>query len=248
MFPFHLPLSLGFLFQALMLVHFFRRRPEGYWFFVILFLGPLGALIYFVVEVIPDLRIKPPAIQAFERRRRRQWLEQVAGDSPSLENLQELGEIHAAEGQHERAIDYFSQVIKRDAEAREALYGRAQSRIKLGDFAGAAADLEPVVRAEPAYHFYEAYLTLAECYEKLGQDEAALRVYQEILGHTTISRAYYNYGQLLARRGDMASAREMMQQILAKQPALPRYLRRQERPWFHKAEAFLKANGKSSEK
>jgi len=249
-FPFHIPLGLGFIFQALMLVHFFRRRPEGYWFYVILFLGPLGALIYFVVEVIPDLRVKPPVIQAFERSRRRQWLEQMAGDSPSIENLEELGEIYAAEGDHQRAIEFFSRVLKRDPEAREALYGRAKSRIEIGEISAAAHDLEPVVRAEPSYKFYEAYLTLAECYERLGRDDAAMKVYQEILGHTTVSRAYYNYGLLLARHGDLAAAREMMQQILAKQPALPRYLRRQERPWFHKAEAFLKANGaaKTAEK
>ena len=34
----------GFVLQILALIHFFRRRPEGYWFFIIMFLGALGAL------------------------------------------------------------------------------------------------------------------------------------------------------------------------------------------------------------
>ncbi len=236
----HFPWYLGGLFQALMLLHYFRRRPDGYWFFIIIFMGPLGALIYFILEVVPDLRVKPPMIARFERKRRREWLEHVAGDAPSLEALQELGEIYAADGKHERAIEFFSRALKRDKESREALYGRGKSLLALGRIEEAVADLEPVVRAEPVYGRYDAYLTLAECYEKLSRDDAARTAYQEILGRTTVSRAYYNYGALLARHGETATACEMMQQILAKKPALPRYLRRQERPWFRKAEAFLK--------
>ena len=98
MFFWHGYWSWSFIFQLLMLIDFFRRRPEGYWFFVILFLGPLGAAVYFVIEVIPDLRVKPPVIRRFERKRRRQWLEKLVVDSPSHEALTGLAEIHAIEG------------------------------------------------------------------------------------------------------------------------------------------------------
>ena len=40
--------------MAVAIVHFIRRRPDTYWLFVILFLGWIGALVYIVVEVIPD--------------------------------------------------------------------------------------------------------------------------------------------------------------------------------------------------
>jgi len=231
---------LGVLFQALMIVHFFRRRPEGYWFFVIIFLGPPGALIYFVIEVVPDLRVKPPWLTRMERRRRRQWLEHVVQESPALEHLLELAENCAAEGEHPRAVELFSRVLKRDPDAREARHGRAKSLVELGQIERATEDLEPVVRAEPKHQFWDSYMTLAECYDRMGQPEKARAAYEVILGRTTVSRAYYGYGLLLDRQGDKERAREMMRQILAKKPALPRYLRRQERPWFKKAEAFLK--------
>ena len=239
------PWTLGFLFQVIMLIHFFRRRPEGFWFFLILFLGPLGALIYFVMEVVPDLRLKPPVIARFERKRRRQWLEHLADEVPTLETLQELGEIYAAEGEHGRAVEFFTRVLARDPDSREALYARGKSLVELGEIERAVADLEPVARAEPNYRFYDAALTLAECYERLGRDQAARAAYQDVLGRTSISRAYYGCGRLLARLGEAEQAREMMRQILAKKPSLPRYLRRQERPWFRKAEAFLKTGGAS---
>ncbi len=236
----HFPWYLSALFQLLMVIHFFRRRPEGYWLMVIIFLGPLGALAYFIMEVVPDLRVKPPWLARMERQRRRRWLEQMAGETPSLEMLQELGESCAADGEHQRAVELFTRVLARDRENREAHYGRGKSLVELGEIPRAIADLEPVARAEPNYRFYDAAVTLAECHERAGRDAQARAAYEDILGRTTVSRAYYGYGQLLARLGETEKAREMMRQILVKKPTLPRYLRRQERPWFQKAEAFLK--------
>src|SRR5918995_1013065 len=45
----------GVLLQALAIVHFIRRRPDTLWLWIIIFLGPLGAAVYIVMEVVPDL-------------------------------------------------------------------------------------------------------------------------------------------------------------------------------------------------
>ena len=45
----------GVILQAIALVHFIRRRPDTIWFWLIIFLGPLGALVYIGMEVLPDL-------------------------------------------------------------------------------------------------------------------------------------------------------------------------------------------------
>ena len=42
--------------QVVAIIHFIRRRPEMYWLFIIIFLGPLGALIYLIVVALPDFR------------------------------------------------------------------------------------------------------------------------------------------------------------------------------------------------
>ena len=243
MFFWHGYWSWSFIFQLLMLIHFFRRRPEGYWFFVILFLGPLGAAVYFVIEVIPDLRVKPPVIRRFERKRRRQWLEQLVVDSPSHEALTGLAEIHAIEGRHSEAIDLFGRALQLDPEDPESLYGRGCSYLETEQVANAIADLERVVQADPSYSIYGAHLSLAEAYEATDRVDEALHAYEAILGRTTVSRAYFNYGRLLAQRGEIEKARQMMEEILAKKATLPRYLRRQERPWFRRAKAFLKETG-----
>ena len=63
--------------------HFIRRRPDMYWIFIILFLGPLGAAIYILVEVIPDAGLLSQSFKVFPRRKRIQELEAMVRDNPS---------------------------------------------------------------------------------------------------------------------------------------------------------------------
>jgi len=239
-FDFLNPWSLGVLFQVLMVVHFIRNRPETYWFFVILFLGPIGAVVYFFVEVMPGLHWKMPAIERWERKRRRQWLERLVVDAPSQEALGELATLCARDGEHERAVKLFGEALNRDPGDVDSLYGRGLSLMSLGSYESAAADFTQLAERDPSFKFQSGNLALAEAYEGLGQDDRALAVYRSILGRTTVSAAYYGLARLLAKRGDTTEARSMLEEILAKQTGLPRYLRRQERPWVWKARAMLK--------
>lgn len=234
---------LGIVFQVLMIIHFFRTRPEYYWFFVILFLGPLGSLAYFVIEVVPGLRAELPVIDRFKRKRRKQWLEGMVAETPTQEACADLARMYAGEGRHQEAIELFGRALALDPEDPECLHGRGSSLVATGRTAEAVKDLEAVVAIDPAHAFHSAHVELAETYHALGRNEDAVRAYEAVLGRTTVSRAYYGYGKLLAANGEKDRARKMMREILAKQAALPRYLRRQERPWLRRAKAFLKELG-----
>src|SRR6266566_2760878 len=62
----HLFPSWGFLLQILAILHFLRRRPESYWFFIIFFGGFLGASVYILVEILPDLELVVAADRKFD--------------------------------------------------------------------------------------------------------------------------------------------------------------------------------------
>jgi hypothetical protein len=234
------PWSVGVLFQVLMIVHFIRNRPESYWFFIILFLGPLGAAAYFFIEVLPGFRWKMPAIERWDRRRRKTWLEKLVSEAPSQEALGDLARICAKEGEHTRAVELFGEALRRDPGDLENLYGRGLSAIELGNFQAAVQDLTTLRAADAVFKLHQGNLALARAYEGLGDEGKAVEVYRQILGRTPVSEAYYGLGKLLAKQGKGAEARQMMQEILAKQNGLPRYLRRQERPWVWKARMLLK--------
>ncbi|PYQ45475.1 MAG: hypothetical protein DMG99_01600, partial [Acidobacteria bacterium] len=79
--------------RIIALVHFIRRRPNFYWLWVILFHW-VGALVYIVLEVIPDAGLLRDSFQMFPRRKRIHELEATILDNPSAGNYEELGLLY----------------------------------------------------------------------------------------------------------------------------------------------------------
>jgi hypothetical protein len=52
------------------IIHFIRRRPDTYWIYVILFLGPIGATVYLFAEALPDIGLARQSLKGFSRRKR----------------------------------------------------------------------------------------------------------------------------------------------------------------------------------
>src|SRR5215475_5794644 len=99
--------SWGILLQAVAIVHFIRRRPDGYWLWIIIFFGGLGALIYIAAEVIPDAGLMRDTFKGFPRRRRIHELEAAVQDNPSAGNYEELGDLYLEEGRYAHARQCF---------------------------------------------------------------------------------------------------------------------------------------------
>jgi hypothetical protein len=230
----------GLILQALAIVHFIRRRPDGYWLWVILLLGPLGALVYFAVEVIPDAGLLRQSFKVFPRRRRIHELERAVLDNPSAGNYEELGELYSEEGQWSRARQSYDKSISARTDSPDPFYRRGIAELELGDFAAAVPDLERVVSKDPQYDFHRAIGLLAHGYANTGQPEKAESFFQQAVKISTLSETYYNYAQFLASQGRNAEAREWALKVLAKRPTMPGYLRRRERPWFRKVNGLLK--------
>lgn len=230
----------GILLQIFAIVHFIRRRPDGYWLWIILFLGPLGAFVYLLAEVIPDLGLLRQSFKVFPRRKRIRELEAAVLDNPSAANYEELGDLYMEEGGFARARTAFDKSISARTDSPDPFYRRGVCEIELADFPAALQDLEFVVAKDPKYDFQRAPGLLAHAYANTGRPEKAEALFQEVTRTSTLSETYFNYALFLAGQQRTAEARHWAQQILAKKPTMPGYLRRRERPWFRKANALLK--------
>lgn len=229
----------GFLLQALAIVHFIRRRPDTYWIFVILFLGPLGAIIYLFVEAAPDLGLLGQSFKVFPRRRRIHELESAVIDNPSAGNYEELADLYMEDGNFARARECYNRAISSRTDSPDPFYRRAVCAIEMANFAAAVPDLERVIATAPTYDFHRAAALLAHAYANTGQVDKALSLFREVVKISTLSETYYNYATVLASQQRNAEAREWAQRILDKKPTMPGYLRRRERPWFRRASALL---------
>jgi hypothetical protein len=229
----------GFILVALAILHFIRRRPDTYWLYIILFLGPLGAAIYLVVEALPDLGLLRQSFKVFPRRRRIRELEAAVLDNPSAGNYEELADLYMEDGNFARARACYDKAISSRTDSPDPFYRRGVCEIELGDFPAALPDLERVVQQDPGYDFHRARGLLAHAYAKTGHPLEAEQLFERVTIISTLSETYFNYATFLASIGKIAEARAQAQKILDKKPTMPGYLRRRERPWFRKAAGLL---------
>jgi hypothetical protein len=229
----------GFLLQAVALLHFARRRPDTFWLFVILMGGAIGALVYILVEVVPDAGLLRGAFQVFPRRKRIKELEAAVVDNPSVGNYEELGDLYLEDQKYARARECFDRVLVR-MDSIDPFYRRALCELALEDYTAAAADLEQVFTRDPKYDYQRAAGLRAHALAKVGEREKAAALFADVTETSTLSETQYNYACFLVAEGRHAEARQWAERILRKKATMPNYIRRRERPWFRRTAALLR--------
>ena len=230
----------GLILQGLAIIHFIRRRPDTWWIWVILFLGPIGAIVYLCAEAIPDLGLLRGSLKVFPRRKRIRELETQVRDNRSPGIFEELGDLYMEDGKLAQARTAFDNAIAARADTLDPFYRRGVCAVLLNDPAAAVPDLERVVAKEPRYDFDRAAGLLAHAYAQTGQKQKAFALFSQVTDRSTSSETYLNYADLLAAEGRTVEAREWAQKVLDKRPVLPGYQRRRQRPWFRRARKILK--------
>jgi len=231
----------GIILQAIAVVHFIRRRPDTYWIFVILFLGPLGALIYLLAEAAPDLTfLSQQSARGFSRRKRIRELEALVHVNTAVGNFEELGDLYMDEGRLAQARACFDRSIQGGSTTLDPFYKRGACAVLMGDGQAAIPDLERVVAKDPGYDFHRAEGLLGQGFALTGEKDKAETLFRAATETSTMSETYLNYAELLASEGRTAEAREWARKLLNKAQGMPAYLKRRERPWFRKARKFLR--------
>jgi hypothetical protein len=232
--------SYGIIPVVIAIVHFARRRPNMFWLWIILFGGGLGALVYILVEVVPDLGMLRQYFQVVSHRKRIRELEVAVLDNPSAGNYEELADLYLEQKKYARAKECYDRAISARTDLPDPFYRRALCEIELGEFQSAVSDLERVVGKDRNYDYQRAAGLLAYVWTRTGQPERGAQLFEQITQTSTLSETQYNYAAFLVEQGKAPEARQWAQRILSKQATMPRYLRRRERPWFRRASSLLK--------
>jgi len=226
-----------FLVMALAIIHFIRRRPDTYWIYIILFLGPLGATIYLLVEALPDVGLLRQSFKVFPRRRRIYELEAAVLDNPSAGNYEELADLYMEDGNFAKARACYDKAISSRTDSLDPFYRRGVCEVELGDFTAALSDLERVVKADPGYDFHRAKGLLAHAYANTGLPAKADVAFQEATKISTLSETYYNYATFLAAQQRNARRASGHRKFSAKKPPCPATFAGASAPGFGKPAA-----------
>jgi hypothetical protein len=239
---------MGWLFAALplalevfALVHFIKYRSGSFiWLYVIIFLGPIGALVYVIVEILPGLRATHALSGKVAKKKRIRYLEAIVQDNPSAGNFEELAELYFEQGNVARARECFDRAINARTMHADPFYGRAACALQLNDFQAAIPDLEKTIALDRGHDYFRAMGLLAHCYASKGDFARAEALFREALTTSTLSETQYNYAELLAAQGRTAEAQAMAASIITKRATLSGALRREQEVWFKRAAALQK--------
>ncbi len=240
-------LLLSILLQVACCVHVVRTGRPMYWIFILLAFSFLAVLIYFIAEIVPDLRNGPGARRVVRKMkdrvdpdRQRRDASRHFGLSDTQANRRRLAEESLRSGDHAQAAELYQGALKGlYATDPDLMLGLAKAQFGLGQAQQARGTLDALIAANPKYRSSEGHLLYARAVEDSGDMQAALHEYENVANGFPGEEARARYGLLLLRSGDTRKAREVFNEILTRSDAAPKYYRREQRDWIERAKREL---------
>lgn len=230
----------GFLLQVAALIHWAKKRPAAFWLWIVIIGGFIGALAYFLIEGLPDLRGVGQSLKGPTRRKRIRELQAIVLDNQAAGNYEELGELLLLEMRWAEARAAFDHALTSRSDSIDPFYRRAIALFELGEAEAAVRDLERVIAADPKYDYSNAYCLYGRALAKSGRSAEAMTVFER-LAESTASETLYAAAEFFANNGRPDQARELAGRIVAREVTMPAYQRRRDRVWIRKARALLRA-------
>ncbi len=205
-----------------MCVHVVRTGRELFWIWIILIVfPPVGALVYFIAIVLPEL-IRGPTARKVGRAARetldptRSYRDAKAAHelSPTVHNQMRLAAAAAELGRHDEAEALYAEAAQGvHADDPALLLGRAKALVELGR-PGEALELLQKLRAQGKEgETPQAVLTIARAYEGLGRTDEAARSYEWAAPRLPGLEGIGRQAAFLARAGRKAEADEALAEI-----------------------------------
>jgi len=235
--------TLVLVLQVACIVHVIRSRREWWWILLILFLGPVGVVIYFVLAVLPDLRAGGAGIAirlpGHERREMRR-LERAVEETDTVELRSDLAELYLKFDRVEDARRVLAPCAEGPLrDSQHLLYLRAKVELLGGEFAATHELLDKLDELGTGHRAKPRELLRARALIGEGKEEEGERCLAELHRRFDGEEASYHYVVFLVARGRIEEARgvvETMRRHLA-QSGQP--YKRQEQYWVQAAQHRL---------
>ena len=226
------------VFTIWMLSDAIRRRAGWFWYLVIL-IAPLGAVIYFVIVKLPDFsaarssapgKVGESANPATQHRRFSSGFL-----APSLDRADQLEEA----GRYDEAVPIYQEALANDPNDLRALHGMARCELGLGHPRVAVALLEQVLNTDREYCNYGAALDYADALWLADQKQDTLELLQGLVRATRRVNHRLAYAHYLATNGDLENARSEAQSVINEHAALSASEQLKGQRWIERAKAML---------
>lgn len=235
--------ALAFGLQLLCLAHVVRTGRSRQWLFIILALPLAGCLVYFLLEIVPDLSRSRAARQAvrdigavIDPERDLRELTQRVAEVDTVENRTALAQECLRRGRLADAKRLFQSCLTGvHATDHGLMLGLAQAQFALAGYAGACDTLDRLRAAHPGLNCPEGHLIYARSKEQQGETEQALIEYAALVGYHPGEEARCRLALLLQKTGRVAEARALFQEVVRSVERAGKSYYRTERDWYEVA-------------
>lgn len=212
---------LSLAFSVALCVHAVRTGRDMYWLFIILFLQPIGGLVYLVAIVLPEMfggstarRVSQAARDTLDPTRAYRTAQKAHEDAPTVANKIRLAVAASSLGRHEEAEQLYREGAQGiHAEDPTLLLGRANALVELGRHPEALPLLDQLAADPEKGRTPAESLTLARALEGLGRNSEAEVAYQVASSRLPGLEGMGRYAAFLARSGRRDEARAMVTEM-----------------------------------
>ena len=241
-------LYLNIILTMLVIGHIFRTNRPKYWIFIILISGILGAVIYFIFEILPELLGRPRTHSIV--RRAKQNLNRKA-DIETLEKRQEFtGSIDATRhlantlienNRAEEAIAHYKNILTGIYhDDPDLLLGLAEAQFAHTVYDDCIATLDYLRERNPQYLSTNGHLIYAISLEECNRIDEAFHEYEALITYFIGAEAKYRYASLLENESRHKEALDIFQDILIASEVAPDHYRQAQHEWLSKSKKAIK--------
>lgn len=238
-------LTLGL--DVLCIVHVFKTGRPYQWMFLILMVPVAGAIAYFVVEIVPDLRHSQAGRQAAKD------IGQVIDpDRDFREMIKRVDQLDTVESKFELAKECLRRERYDDARTllERCLTGvhaddaaitlaLAQAQFGLQDYGAVRSTLDRLREAHPDLRSPDGHLLYARSVEAQGDTDQALTEFEALAGYFPGEEARCRHALLLQKLGRVEESRARFEEVKRSVEGASKVYFRAQRDWYEVAERNL---------
>jgi hypothetical protein len=230
-------ISLGF--SVGLCVHVVRTHREMYWLFIILFIQPLGGIVYLVAIVLPEVfggsrarQLGKAARDTLDPGREYRDAARLADDAPTVANRMRLATAAFSLGKADEAERLYAEAATGiHADDPALLLGRARALLELNRPGEALSLLERLHGLGDEGRPPQASLALGRAYHGLGRNSDAEPFYRDAAARLPGLEGMSRHAAFLAETGRMAEARDILAEIDRRAARATAHFRREAKLW-----------------
>ena len=218
--------------QAFCIYHAYKTRQEQKWYWMIIFFPYVGCLIY-LYEAFYSRRtvsnLTEGLKQVVNSNYRLEQLEAAVKFSNSAQNKMNLADAYVAFGRNPEAISLYQECLTGYMSDDSSLKLKLLHAFYQNGQYSECIELGRQLSADKTFANALERISLAQAYSKAGQPDAATREFEAMDRPFTNFEHRYAYARHLADLGDVAGAREKVNEVLSEKEMMKSLERRTHR-------------------